>query len=166
MHMERRDGPLAAAGAGGISGGPPSLDAAGARALLAAAHRIAVVGASPDPARPSHGVMAYLLAQGYDCVPVNPRADEVLGRPSFPDVAAAVAATGPFDIVDVFRRPEAAPDIAREAVATGCRALWLQLGVISAEALRIASAAGLPVVMDRCTAIEHRALRATRAGGS
>lgn len=166
MHMDRRDEPQAAAGAGGISGGPPSLDAAGARALLAAAHRIAIVGASPDPARPSNSVMGYLLAQGYECVPINPNAAEILDRPCFPDLAAAVAAGGPFDIVDVFRRPEAAPDVARAAVATRCRALWLQLGVISTEAARIAGEAGLPVVMDRCTAIEHRALPAAGTGGS
>lgn len=129
-----------------------------ARAILAAARRIAVVGASPDPARPSHDVMAYLLEAGYDCVPVNPAVPEILGRPCFPDLASAVAAGGPFDIVDVFRRPEAAPEIAREAVAVHAGALWLQLGVVSWEAARIAVDAGMPVVMDRCTRIEHEAL--------
>jgi uncharacterized protein len=129
-----------------------------ARALLASARRIAIVGASPDPERPSHGVMAYLLEAGYDCVPINPSVPEVLGRTAFPDVAAAVAAGGSFDIVDVFRRPGAAPDVARQAVATGAGALWLQLGVISWEAARIAAAAGIPVVMDRCAKIEHHAM--------
>lgn len=138
----------------------PLLDAAAARDLLRLARRIAVVGASPDPMRPSNGVMAYLLAAGYDCVPVNPSTSEVLGWRSFPDVRSATDAGGRFDIVDVFRRPEATPDVARDAVAAGAGALWLQLGVVSWEAARIASAAGMPVVMDRCTEIEHAALRA------
>jgi predicted CoA-binding protein len=104
--------------------------------------------------------MRYLLGQGYDCVPVNPNTDEVLGRPAFPTLEEAVAAGGQFDIVDVFRRSEAVAEIARSAVATGAGALWLQLGVVNWEAARIADEAGLPVVMDRCTAIEHRRLRA------
>lgn len=134
----------------------PVLDTAGAVALLAGARRIAIVGASPDPFRPSNGVMAALLRAGYDCVPVNPAAAEVLGRPCHPTLADAVAAGGPFDIVDVFRRPEHVPAVAAEAVATGCRSLWLQLGVISWDGARIAHEGGLPVVMDRCTAIEMR----------
>ena len=131
-----------------------------ARALLRLARRIAIVGASPDASRPSHDVMAHLLAAGYDCVPINPTAPEVLGRRAFPDLASATAAGGRFDIVDVFRRSEAAPAIARQAVEAGAGALWLQLGVVSWEASRIAAEAGMPVVMDRCTAIEHRAMRA------
>ena len=131
-----------------------------ARALLRMARRIAIVGASPDASRPSHDVMAHLLAAGYDCVPINPTAPEVLGRRAFPDLASATAAGGRFDIVDVFRRSEAAPAIARQAVEAGAGALWLQLGVVSWEASRIAAEAGMPVVMDRCTAIEHRAMRA------
>ena len=142
----------------------PVLDAAGARELLRTARRIAVVGASPDPARPSNDVMAYLLAHGYACVPVNPRADEVLGIRTFPDLPSAVAAGGPFDIVDVFRRADQTPEVARQAVATGARALWLQLGVVSWEAATIAVAGGLPIVMDRCTKIEHHALRLPRPG--
>jgi predicted CoA-binding protein len=128
--------------------------------VLREARRIAIVGASPDSDRPSHGVMRYLLEQGYRCVPVNPMTDAVLGLPSHPTLEAAVAAGGPVDIVDVFRRSEYAPDIARSAVAVGARTLWLQLGVVSWEAARIAAAAGVEVVMDRCTAIEHRRLRA------
>jgi hypothetical protein len=128
--------------------------------LLRTARRIAVVGASPDPTRPSHGVMARLLAAGYDCVPVNPNASSVLGRLSFPSVEAATEATGTFDIVDVFRRPEYTPAIARSAVATRARALWLQLGIVSWEAAGIAADGGLAVVMDRCTAIELGRLRA------
>jgi predicted CoA-binding protein len=140
--------------------GLPILDAEAAMDLLGVARRIAVVGASPNPWRPSHGVMDYLLAHGYECVPVNPGTDRVLGQHSYPTLEAAVEATGgPFDIVDVFRRPEATPDVARSAVATGCRAFWLQLRIVSWEAAAIAHAGGLAVVMDRCTAIDHRALR-------
>jgi predicted CoA-binding protein len=130
-----------------------------ARELLAAARRIAIVGASPDPVRPSNGVMSYLLAAGYECVPINPSVPEVLGQKAYPDLASAVAADGRFDIVDVFRRPGAAPEVARQAVATQAGALWLQLGVVSWEAARLAVAAGLPVVMDRCTKIEHQVMR-------
>lgn len=130
-----------------------------ARAILGAARRIAIVGASPDPDRPSYGVMAYLLAVGYDCVPINPSVAEVLGRPTFPDIVDATRATGRFDIVDVFRRPDAAPEAARQAVEAGAGALWLQLGVVSWEAARIAAEAGMPVVMDRCAKIEHDAMR-------
>ena len=106
--------------------------------------------------RPSYGVMRNLIGWGYDVVPINPNADEVLGRTSYPTLEEATEATGRFDIVDVFRRPEHTPDIARSAVATGAGALWLQLGVVNWEAAQIASEAGLPVVMDRCTAIEYR----------
>jgi len=137
--------------------GPISvLDSAASAELLARARRIAMVGASPNSARPSHGVMSYLMDHGYEVVPINPNADEVLGERAYPTLEAAVTATGPFDIVDVFRRPEHASEIARSAVATGSGALWLQLGVVNWEAAQIAHDAGLPVVMDRCTAIEHR----------
>jgi predicted CoA-binding protein len=92
-------------------------------------------------------------------VPVNPRERDVLGVAAFPTLREAADATGPFDIVDVFRRSELAAAHAREAVDIGARCLWLQLGVISWEAARIAHDAGIAVVMDRCTAIEHRRLR-------
>ena len=136
------------------------LNSRDAGELLAAAHRIAIVGASPNPARPSHGVMSYLLDQGYEVVPINPNAGEVLGVPAFATLEEAVSAGGPFDIVDVFRRADHTPDIAHSAVGTGSRALWLQLGVVNWEAAQIAHEAGLPVVMDRCTAIEHRRISA------
>ncbi len=127
--------------------------------LLASARRIAIVGASPSPERPSHGVMRYLLQHGYDCVPINPNAPAVLGHECFATLEEATDAGGRFDIVDVFRRSETTEDIARSAVATGAGALWLQLGVVNWEAARVANTAGLAVVMDRCTAIEHRRLR-------
>src|SRR6478735_2061582 len=138
------------------TGPVPVLDETAAVRLLAGAKRIAIVGASPSPYRASHGVMEALVRAGYDCVPVNPTTSEVLGRASFPTLEAATAATGRFDIVDVFRRDEHLAAIARSAVATGAGALWLQLGVVSWDAARIAHDGGLAVVMDRCTAIDQR----------
>ena len=137
--------------------GPVTLLSGDAPArLLADARRIAMIGASPNPIRPSNGVMRYLIRQGFQVVPINPRVAEVLGEPAYATLEDAVAATGPFDIVDVFRAPEHTPDVARSAVATGAGALWLQLGVVNWEAAQIAADGGLAVVMDRCTAIEHR----------
>jgi uncharacterized protein len=124
--------------------------------LLRGARRIAVIGASDRPGRPSHGVMADLLAAGYKVVPITPATPSVLGFPAYPDLAAAVAATGPFDIVDVFRRPEDCLVHAHEAVAAGARVLWLQLGIENWDAARVAHDAGLGVVMDRCIAIDLR----------
>lgn len=136
--------------------GVPVLDHAGIRALLTAEPRprIAVVGASPSPMKPSHGVLVDLLALGYDVVPVNPLADEVAGLRCHPSLRAAVEATGPVDIVDVFRLPPACPEHAREAVEVGARCLWLQLGIVSREAGRIAHEGGLAVVMNKCLAVE------------
>ncbi len=137
----------------------PLLDQAAAMEILRTARRIAVVGASPHRWRASNSVMAYLVGQGYECVPVNPNQASVLELTAYATLEDAVAATGgPFDIVDVFRRAQFAPEIARAAVALGCGTLWLQQGVVSPEAARIAHADGLGVVMDRCTAIEHRRL--------
>lgn len=144
------------------TGSVPVLDADGALALLARVRRIAVVGASTDERRPGSFIMAALLAEGYDCVPVNPNAAVVNGVTCHPTLAAATAATGPFDLVDVFRRAEACPDVARAAVDAGAGALWLQQGIVSWEAAAIAHAAGLPVVMDRCTAVDARRIRGRR----
>jgi hypothetical protein len=135
--------------------GSPLLDDDGIAALLRSARRIAVVGASADPWRPSHGVLLDLVAAGFEVLPVNPAVKEVAGLACHGSLeAAAAAASGAIDIVDVFRRPEACPVHAREAVAIAAGCLWLQLGVVSREAGRIAHQAGLAVVMDRCTAIE------------
>jgi predicted CoA-binding protein len=141
------------------SAGRPALllDDAGIVELLRTTRRIAVVGASSNPARPSNGVFRSLVRAGYECVPVNPREAEVEGVAAVATLAEAVVALGGrIDIVDVFRRPEFTEEIAREAVAVGARAIWLQLGVVNWEAARIASEGGLAVVMDRCTAIEIR----------
>jgi predicted CoA-binding protein len=124
-----------------------------AEQILLETKTIAVVGASPKPWRPSHDVMRYLLEQGYEVIPVNPRCAEVLGIPC----AASLREIGrPFDLVNVFRRPEHAPGVAREAVEAGAKALWLQLRIVSAEAREIAESAGLDYVEDACTKVVHK----------
>ena len=132
----------------------PVLDRSAIRTLLEARPRIAIVGASPNPVRPSHGVLVDLVGLGFDVVPVNPTAEEVAGLRCYPTLRAAVDATGPVEIVDVFRLPPACPEHAREAVDVGATCLWLQLGIASREAGEIAHAAGLTIVMNRCLAVE------------
>ena len=114
---------------------------------------IAVVGLSPKEERASNEVARYLLDHGYRIIPVNPVQEEILGQKCYPNLAAI---DEPVDVVDVFRRPEHCPPIAEEAVSIGAKALWLQLGIASDEAARIASTGGLLVVMDHCMKIEHR----------
>jgi predicted CoA-binding protein len=122
--------------------------------ILADARTIALVGASPRPERPSNSVMSYLLRQGYRVIPVRPVGPpEILGQRR---VASLAEIGEPIDLVDVFRRSEFCPDVARQAVAAGAGALWLQLGVVSSEARAIAEAGGLDYVEDECTAIVHR----------
>jgi predicted CoA-binding protein len=124
--------------------------------ILRETRTIALVGASPRPDRPSHGVMRYLLAAGYRVIPVRPRdCDEILGVPC---VATLAEIEEPIDLVDVFRRSEYTPVVARDAVAAEAKALWLQLGVVSSEARRIADDAGLDYVENACTAVVHRHL--------
>jgi len=120
--------------------------------LLRNAKTIAVLGASSNPSRPSHGIMDYLLSVGYQVIPVNPKEPEVLGQKSYPDLASI-----PFipDIVDVFRQSDAVPGIVEEAIAKGAKAIWLQEGVIHLEAAERAQAAGLLLVMDRCIYKDH-----------
>ena len=127
-----------------------------AEQILQETRTIALVGASPNPDRPSHGVMRYLLAQGYRVIPVRPlTCEEVLGAPC---VSSLAEIDEPIDLVDVFRREEYAPEHAREAVSAGAKAFWLQLGLRSPEARRVATEAGLDYVEDACTAIVHRNL--------
>jgi uncharacterized protein len=128
--------------------------------ILRDAETIALVGASPNPARPSHGVMRYLLAQGFDVIPVRPLdCDDVLGVPC---VATLDEIDRPIDLVDVFRRPEHTTAHAHEAVEVGAKALWLQLGIRSEEARRIATEGGLDYVEDLCTAVVHGAMERNR----
>lgn len=121
--------------------------------LVRESRTVAVVGLSADPRRPSHEVARYLRNSGLVVLPVNPALSTWNGIPAYPALDALPMAP---DIVDVFRRPEFTPEIAEQAVAIGAGALWLQLGVISDRAARIAAAGGLDVVMDRCLAVEHR----------
>ncbi len=125
------------------------------RALLESARTIAIVGASSNPERSSHGIMRRMLAVGYHVIPVNPKETEVLGQRA---VASLGDIEGRVDIVDVFRRSEETPAIADQAIAIGARALWLQEGVVNEDAAARAKAAGLVVVMDRCIGSMHRAL--------
>ena len=116
---------------------------------------IAVVGASGDPAKPAHQIPRYLQRQGYRIIPVNPRGGELLGEP----VARSLAEVdGPVDVLDVFRPSEETPEIAREAAEIGAKVLWLQLGIESEEARKLAESAGLTVVMNRCMGEAHRQL--------
>ena len=119
---------------------------------------IAVVGLSPKPERDSHHVAEYLQLQGYRVVPINPMVTEVLGERAWPSLTDA-AKHHTIDLVDVFRESAAVPAIADEAIAIGAKALWLQLGVTHDAALAKAQAAGLMVVQDRCTLVEHQSLK-------
>jgi predicted CoA-binding protein len=121
-------------------------------ATLRAARTVAIVGLSKDPLRPSNFIGFYLKRHGYTIVPVNPKEKEILGEKSYPSLSDIPF---PVDVVDVFRRPDAVPGIAREAVAIGAKALWLQFGVISPEGAQIAELGGLAVIMDRCMKVEH-----------
>ena len=121
------------------------------REILASPRTIAVVGCSPDPGRDSNHIARLLIARGHRVIPVNPRSEEILGRPSFPSLRAVPE---PVEMVDVFRRSEEVASVASDAIDIGARILWLQLGVIDADAAERARAAGLTVVMDRCPAIE------------
>ncbi len=120
--------------------------------ILTSARTIAIVGLSPNELRASHFVGFYLRRHGYRIVPVNPREKTILGETSYPSLSEIPF---PIDVVDVFRAPDAVPEIAREAVKVGAKALWCQYNVISAEGGAIAEKGGLRVVMDRCMKVEH-----------
>jgi len=127
------------------------------RALLQQVRTIAVVGLSPKPDRPSHGVAGYLKRAGYHIVPINPGHEKVLGEQSYPTLADA-AREHAIDVVDVFRRSEHAGAVVDEAIALHPRLIWLQQGVIDEAAAARAAAAGIPIVMDACLAVQHRLL--------
>jgi len=127
-------------------------DITGIARILARSRVIAVVGLSPNWYRPSYFAAKYMQEHGYRVVPVNPNATEILGAACHPTIAAI---PGAVDVVDCFRKPEEMPDLARAAVAKGAQVLWMQLGIRNEEAARIADAAGLDVVMNRCVKIEH-----------
>jgi predicted CoA-binding protein len=131
----------------------PARHESEAIARMLASRRIAVVGLSDDPARPSHYVSEYLADHGYDIIPVNPNVENVLGRPSLKSLADLNA---PVDVVLVFRRAEHCPEIARQAASLKARGLWLQSGIVSDDAKRIAQTAGMKFVQNRCMMVEHR----------
>lgn len=125
------------------------------RALLQRVKRIAVVGLSPNPARPSHGVARALQRFGYQIIPVRPAVDEVLGEKAWPDLRSVPE---PVDLVDVFRAPEHVDGIVDDCIALHTPALWLQEGVVNEPAAERACEAGIMVVMDRCIYKDYRAL--------
>jgi predicted CoA-binding protein len=127
------------------------------RTILTTSRIVAVVGISPKPGRASYQVASYLQSAGYRIIPVRPNGEEILGEKVYGSLREI-----PFkvDIVDVFRKPETVPPIAREAIDIGARVLWLQEGVANPEAEEMAREAGLAVVSDRCMLKEHRRLGA------
>jgi len=129
----------------------PAVEASAIDRMLKA-KRIAVVGMSDDPDRPSHGIGGYLLAHGYEVIPVNPSHDAVLGKKCYASLADV---PGEIDLVDVFRRPEFCADVTREAIAAGAKGVWLQAGIRNEEAKRLAAEAGIGFVQDRCIMVEH-----------
>lgn len=124
--------------------------------LLTNAHTIAIVGASSNPEKTSHGIMQRLQKVGYKVIPVNPRETEVLGERAYPSL---IDVPEKIDIVDVFRRAEDTPSIADDAVTIGAKALWLQTGIESEDAAARAEAGGLTVVMNACIGATHAMLR-------
>jgi len=125
------------------------------RRIFEESETIAVVGASSNPDRAGHYIPAYLKGRGYKIVPVNPNHDEVLGERCYDSLEDIPF---PVDAVEVFRRPEHTPEVARQAVAIGAKALWLQLGISNDEARRIAEEGGLLYVEDECMGPQHRRL--------
>ncbi len=120
--------------------------------ILQTYRRLAVVGMSPKPQRPSYFAATYMRSYGYEIFPVNPTCKEAMGLPC---VASLAELAQPLEIVDIFRRTEEVPAIVDEAIALGAKVIWMQLGIIHEEAAERAKAAGLQVVMDRCVKIEH-----------
>lgn len=134
-----------------LSNRPGGTESDAVRRMLAA-RRIAVVGLSDDPSRPSHGVASYLISVGKEIIPVNPNYQRVLGLKCYRTLDAV---PGPIEVVDVFRRPEYCADVVRSAVSVGARGVWLQSGIMSSEAGEIARDAGIDFVQDRCIKVDH-----------
>jgi predicted CoA-binding protein len=126
--------------------------------LIRTARRIAVVGLSRKPERPSHGVAAYLQRAGYTIIPVHPAGGVTLGEPVYPDLRSAAAAAGPIDIVDIFRRSEHIPALLEGLLEVRPRLVWMQMGIRNDEVARRLESAGIAVVMDRCLAVDHQFL--------
>jgi len=122
------------------------------RKVLRNSKTIAIVGLSPKPHRPSHQVASYLMEVGYTIIPVNPGQDAILGQTCYPNLRAIPT---PVDMVDIFRKPETILPIVEDAIAIDARFIWMQEGIVHEEAAAKAKAAGLLVIMDRCTKIDH-----------
>ena len=122
------------------------------RKVLRDSKTIAVVGLSPKPNRPSHQVASYLMEVGYTIIPVNPGQDAILGQTCYPNLRAIPT---PVDMVDIFHRPETVLPIVEDAIAIGAKFIWMQEGIVNEVAAAKAEAAGLTVIMDRCTKIDH-----------
>jgi uncharacterized protein len=131
---------------------PPSGEQAAVIERLLKAQRIAIVGISTDPTRPSHQIAGYLMQHGKQIVPVNPNHDEVFGLMCHPTLRAV---PGKIDLVNVFRRPEFCPQVVREAIEAGAKGVWLQSGIISEESRRLAEQAGIDFVQDQCIMVQH-----------
>ena len=121
------------------------------RGVLEAARTVAVVGCSTDPSKAAHRIPAQMQEAGYRIVPVHPSADEILGERAYPRLADV---PGAIDLVNVFRPAAEAPGVVKQAIAVGAPAVWLQLGITSAEAARLAHEAGLAYVQDRCAGVD------------
>jgi len=130
----------------------PAEKVAKIRQILKDSKIIAVVGLSPKSHRPSHQVAQYLIDAGYTIIPVNPGQDIILGLPCYPKLRAIPT---PVDMVDIFRRSDAVLPIVEDAIAIGAKFIWMQEGIVNEEAAAKAEAAGLTVIMDRCTKIDH-----------
>jgi uncharacterized protein len=135
-----------------VNGGRFATTAADRLRILETYRHIAMVGLSSNAFRPSHFAAIYLLAEGYEVVPVNPREKEILGRKCY---ASLSDVPRPVEVVNIFREPSAVPGVVEEAIAVGATVVWMQLGLIHEAAAERARAAGLEVVMDRCMKIEH-----------
>ena len=126
------------------------------RALLDRVEKIAIVGASSSPVRPSYTVFSYLRRQpGYAVTPINPNVESIDGIKAFPSLTAYAAAHGAPDVVDVFRRPSELVGVVEDAIAAGAKAIWFQYGVVNDEAIALADASRMAVVVDRCMKVEH-----------
>ena len=130
-------------------------DDVGLRNILKSARTVACVGVSSNPEKASYGIFQYLVEAGYHMVPVNPTTPEVMGRPSYPDLASI---PGKIDVVQVFRKPEDVPPVVEQAIKAGAKVVWMQEGIVNEEAAKRAEAAGLQVVMDRCMMKTHQRL--------
>lgn len=129
----------------------PTILPAAVRKVLREIETIAVVGLSPKANRPSHRVASYLLAAGYTVIPVNPGQEEILGQPCYPNLTAVPVAV---NLVNIFRRPEDILPVVEEAILIGAKTVWMQEGIVNHEAARVATDAGLAVIMDRCLMVD------------